>query len=355
MASVARDRNGRLRLLVSLPGGERVGKRLGRMPMKAARRLADLVNTLEAFQRAGVPIDPVTAEAASRLPAELSLWLAELGLLEERSRPQTVQDLVDEFYAGLSVKPGTLAACRQGTDSFLAFAGPTTPLATLDTLLVERWRQAMRKQGLAPATVAKRCRTLRNVFRTGVRLGMLPRNPAEGLKIGGQVNESRRVDIPLEVCEQLRAGMTCPWLRLAFTLARWGALRIPSEIVGMTWADVHWDTGRLTVRSPKTEAHEGRGRRVVPMTAEMEQELREAFERAEDGAVYVFPARWRRRGVTMNLRTALLRAIHAAGLTPWPRLWQNLRATRASEWAAAFPVHVAEAFAGHTAEVAKAQ
>ena len=53
-----------------------------------------------------------------------------------------------------------------------------------------------------------------------------------------------------------------------------------------------------------------------------------------------------------NLRTQLQKIIERTGVAPWPKLWQNLRATRATELAGVFPGHVASAFLGHSERVA---
>ncbi len=53
-----------------------------------------------------------------------------------------------------------------------------------------------------------------------------------------------------------------------------------------------------------------------------------------------------------NLRTQLTRIIENAGLEPWPKLWQNMRASRATELAAEYPAHVAAAWLGHSTAVA---
>ena len=42
-----------------------------------------------------------------------------------------------------------------------------------------------------------------------------------------------------------------------------------------------------------------------------------------------------------------------AGLKPWPKLFQNLRATRATELAAEFPAHVAAEWLGQSTMVAQ--
>ena len=60
----------------------------------------------------------------------------------------------------------------------------------------------------------------------------------------------------------------------------------------------------------------------------------------------------RYRDTNANLRTQLLRIIKRAGLTPWPKLFQNLRASRATELAAEHPGHVAADWLGHSNKVA---
>jgi integrase len=127
-------------------------------------------------------------------------------------------------------------------------------------------------------------------------------------------------------------------LRLIVALARFGRLRIPSELAGLTWQDVNWEKERIRVTSPKTEHHEGRGERFIPLFPELRPLLEEAFEAAPEGAVYVVGERHRNGDI--NLRTPLLRAIRRAGLTPWPKLFVNLRSGRETELVEEFPTHV---------------
>jgi hypothetical protein len=48
----------------------------------------------------------------------------------------------------------------------------------------------------------------------------------------------------------------------------------------------------------------------------------------------------------------LLWIIEKAKLSRWPKLFQNLRASRATELAAEFPAHVATAWLGHSTAIA---
>ncbi|MCS7023078.1 MAG: hypothetical protein NZU63_14775, partial [Gemmataceae bacterium] len=53
-----------------------------------------------------------------------------------------------------------------------------------------------------------------------------------------------------------------------------------------------------------------------------------------------------------ELRCGLQRWCLAAGVKPWPRLYHNLRVSRATELADRFPSHVCAAWLGHTEQVA---
>ena len=61
----------------------------------------------------------------------------------------------------------------------------------------------------------------------------------------------------------------------------------------------------------------------------------------------------RYRDSASNLRTQLGRILAKAGLEPWPKLWQNLRASRQTELAADYPIHVVCAWIGNSAAVAR--
>jgi hypothetical protein len=54
----------------------------------------------------------------------------------------------------------------------------------------------------------------------------------------------------------------------------------------------------------------------------------------------------------VNLWTQLERIIRRAGLQPWPKLFHNLRATRETELAESFPIHVVCAWIGNSSAIA---
>jgi integrase len=118
----------------------------------------------------------------------------------------------------------------------------------------------------------------------------------------------------------------------------------------LRWDDVNWARKRILIHSPKTAHRPGQESRVIPMFPELVEPLREAFEHAEDGAKFVI-TRFRDPGT--NPRSQLLKLVRRAGLTPWPRLFHNMRASRETELAASHPIHVVCEWIGNSRLIAQ--
>jgi hypothetical protein len=103
----------------------------------------------------------------------------------------------------------------------------------------------------------------------------------------------------------------------------------------------------MTVPSPKTE-HQNKPYRVVPLFPELRPYLEDAQQLAGD-SVYVVK---RYRDDTQNLRTQLMRILKRAGVKPWERLFHNLRASRQTELADQFPLHVVTDWIGNSPDIA---
>lgn len=121
---------------------------------------------------------------------------------------------------------------------------------------------------------------------------------------------------------------------------RWNGLRIPSKAT-LTWRqDVDFANKRFIVRASKIEHHEDGDVRLVPVLPELAPLFQAAFDQASEGEIHVIS---RYRSSTVNLRTQVQGYIEKAGVRPWPKLWQNLRAPRATDLADRYPSHVCAA------------
>ena len=118
----------------------------------------------------------------------------------------------------------------------------------------------------------------------------------------------------------------------------------PRSPNSLRWGDVNWEGGRLLIRSPKTEHHEDKDSQLLPIFPKHRQHLDASWDQVANGAEFVIT---RYRDANSNLRTQLQRIIANAGLTAWPKLFQNLRSTRERELAETSPLHVVTAWLGN--------
>ena len=78
-------------------------------------------------------------------------------------------------------------------------------------------------------------------------------------------------------------------------------------------ADVDWERDKITIHSPKTEHHQGKETRVIPIFPELRPYLEEVWEQAEPGAgTLSFPLPADSDSPT-NLGTRLTKIIRRAG------------------------------------------
>ena len=188
------------------------------------------------------------------------------------------------------------------------------------------------QEKLSRATVARRTAAARTIWRKAVRWNWVSINPFEGISGSSQTDDSRKRFISRETIQKVLDNCPDDQWRLILALSRFGGVRCPSETLALTWADVDFANGTIRVRSCKTEHHEGGGARTIPLFAELESVLLAEFAGLPEGTdLEATPVISRYRDPSVNLRTQLERIIKRAGLTAWPKLFHNLRASRETE------------------------
>ncbi len=357
MASIGNDSGGRKRILFVAGDGKRRTVRLGR----ASRRQAETVrghveNLVAAVLSRQAPPDE-TSRWGAALPDLLRKRVEAVGLLEppepEPDAGPTLGAFLGEYLAGRTdIKRSTRLVLGHTARCLQGFFGPDKGLADITEADADAWAAWLKgTEGLAPNTVRRRSGIAKQFFRAAVRARVLDRNPFTDLK--SSVRESRGRDrfIGRDVTQKVIDACPDAEWRLIVALCRYGGLRCPSEVLRLTWADVHWAQNRFTVHSSKTEHHEGKGTRDVPLFPELVPYLRDVFEGAEPGTEHVVT---RYDAATCeNLRTQFHRIICKAAVEPWPKLFQNLRSTRETELAETFPLHVVCKWIGNSRLVAK--
>lgn len=335
------------------PDGSRHPIGLGAISEPAARQVASHIGELESARAAGVEACATTRRWCEQAGRDLQRKLQRAGLiqLDEGGVTGWHEFAVGYIDSRSDIKPGTRANLQRAITHMSELFPPEMPIGSFGPADGRAFRAAMLAAGRAEMTVRRSCGRARQIFAAAIDQGVILRNPFAGVPCAVTGNRSRQAFIPAATIEKIIDGVPCPEWRLLIALARWGGLRIPSEALALKWADVDFEGRRFIVRSSKTEAHKDGGVRVVPMFPELAGRFLDCFEAAHELAEHVIT---RYRDSRTNLRTGLQRYIERAGFEPWPRLWQNLRASRATELADKFPGHVCAAWLGHTEAVADA-
>jgi integrase len=246
--------------------------------------------------------------------------------------------------------------------NLIAFFGDDKPLAEInagDAKDFERYLKTEAREnayagtekdeGLRPDTVRKRISNAKLFFGDAVEHELIARNPFVGLKSSVIGNRDRDFFVTQEMTAKVLDACPDAQWRLMVTLSRFGGLRCPSELLALRLDSADWDAGRIRIDSPKTEHHDGKAYRIIPMFPELRPYLEDRWEQAEPGETHFI----KRYAPGQNVGTHFARIIRRANLTPWPKLWQNMRATRQTELEEVFPSHVVCAWMGNSQQVAR--
>lgn len=403
MASVSKTTNDKGETLRTIQfkgiDGKRRSIRLGTLPESDVSDIRDKVALLETYAKNERSPDRITAAWLGSIDDSIYDKLAAGGLAEPRpstkpARRATLAKFLDSFIAKQADKKRTTIVClKQCRNDLVEYFGADKPLADVTEGDAEDWRQWLREKRvshpgrkksptarasqaskrdrdkpkqepkrLQENTIRRRCGRARQLFQAAMRHRLIIRNPFIELKgVSVLANKSRDYFVTRDEADAVLKACPDKQWQLLFALSRYGGLRCPSEHLALTWGDVDFDAGRIVVRSPKTEHHEGKEHRVIPLFPELLPYLEAVRDELVNDPDFdpkatpmsKLPIITRYRDVNANLRTQLLRIIAAASLTPWPKLFQNLRASRATELAAEYPGHVAAAWLGHSTEVAQ--
>ena len=230
---------------------------------------------------------------------------------------------------------------------------PKDAQAFVNWLLTKAEVKGRDKPGYSQAAKAGTVAVVRKIWNWGVKMELVKRNPfgPDCIVKGTFVNAKRGVYVGLDDFRRVLDACPTREHRALFALYRFGGLRADEALI-LRWRDVDFKAGLITAPSPKT-AHVGKETRQTPLFPQLREELeawrRDAEEQGltddEDAPVIV------RYTSSANVGTPLKKIIVKAGLAPWPRLLQNLRASAATDICAEFGRKCESEWVGHSEEV----
>ena len=331
--------------------GRRQSIRLGKLNKHAAQSARQWIEKLIAAKAMNTTPDPETANWAGGIDDMLHNRLVAVGLVKPREQSRaTLAAFVDSLIASRTdIKPATKRWYEDARKNLVDCLGANVQLRDIEPGEAVKVRLALEKSGLGPNTVRRRVGVCRQIFNAARRFKLIEDNPFAGMAADVRSDPSKfRFVTQAETTTILEHCPDVTW-KVIVCLVRYGGLRCPSEVLALKWGHVNWEKLRLTIPSSKTACHEGKASRVCPLFPELRAVLEEAFAQAAAGDECIIP---RYRSNAVNLRTHFQRIIERAGVTPWPKLFINLRSSRETELVKDFPIHTVTAWLGNSPKVA---
>lgn len=283
-----------------------------------------------------------TRAVSPRIRSQLAKWgLIELGP-SSAEIPRSLGGYSAFYLAGRSdTKTTTTARWRNVRNKLLEHWPESTSISAITPGDCDRFAKSIRKRH-KPSHAGKLIADARQLFAAAVRDRLLEINPMAGIDAAAPHDRSRESYITPEASRKIIAACD-PQLACLFALARFGGLRVPSEPLAMRLTDVDLPSGRFTIPDGKT------GSRVVPISPELRPHLERLHDLAPPGSVWLF-GHGRSAAATL-WRKQLGNVLTRLALEPWPKRWQNLRASCRTDLEHRFPDHVINAWLGHSSKI----
>ena len=264
----------------------------------------------------------------------------------------TLGAFIDNFIAAKQdVKPHTRLNFEQLKRWLVTYFDKQRDVGAIAAADATAFRSFMIEQGLAEATYRRHLGRCRELFRWGIKRSLYQgSNPFADLSVTVRADKARQRFITRETADKLMDAAPDAQWRLLIALSRYGGIRVPSEALALTWGDVDFEHSRIRIPSPKTAHIPGKDCRFIPLFPELRRPLLDVFEQAQSGESRVI-TRYH-GGSACNLRTHMTRIVRRAGLQMWPKPFHNMRASRQTELAESYPLHVVCAWIGNSKAVA---
>ena len=322
---------------------------------RIAERFGEKREDLLSSRRTGLPNREVQEWLLSLAQTDPQRYdkLASWGLVEPRKTNGTIQALAAKYLDDPDVKDTTLGAREVTCKRLIRFFGPDRQVSTITDDDANKFYSWLQKH-YAVATYGRDIKRVKQFFALAVEEGLILRNPFRNMRGSSTTDTSRFHFVSIEDTIKIMEEIEDPQLRLAFVLARFGGLRIPSELRFMEWKDIDLTNNKFYVKMPKkTNKHEQAAgnftTRAVPLFPEVRQAFMDYFESLPEGSPSLIFG-----GVKFkSLRSKFQYALDRAGIPAWEKFFQNMRSTRETELAEKYPLQDVTAWLGNSPAVAQ--
>jgi integrase len=235
----------------------------------------------------------------------------------EKAQTIRFKEIADEYIQALDARRHRKGDDKARIDRWLSHFS-NQDATTISPRQIEQVLARLQGEGKQPATLVRHLTVLKAVFNRAIRLGTVTSNPCSRIKTAKPNNILVRYLTNDQ--EALLLEKLPPKYQSAVVTAVNTGLR-QGELLRLTWADVDWNVGVLTVNETKAG-----DRRRVPMNStvlKVLSQLQSSRTPITDEPVFPYTARF--------LRRAFDKAVKVAGLSPFR--FHDLRHTFASRLA----------------------
>jgi len=347
MSSIYKHKHRGWYCCVTLPSGRRCQIYLGKVTKAGAETVRRNVERLMASNTVGIEPDLQIQTWISLCDAKFRDKLQAAGLLAKWKPPKAspLLSIVWDAYVAkrADFAPSSIKGFRTARKHALDHLKDRL---ISEITIADAKHFALRMESVHSSAHAKKIvERTKQVLQDAVDSRLLATNPFANVNLRAKIDRTRGHHLPEADAMKVLDKLGSIQAKAAFVLARFAGLRIPHELLPLTWAHIDFEKHRITIPTgTKT------GQRVIPMVPIVYEHMLQLAEAADSSPWVLSRARSSAR---TTLRKWLESAILLAGLKQWPKLWHNLRASCRTDMEEQFASHVCDAWLGHSKRVAK--
>jgi integrase len=307
-----------------------------------AREIKDVVEKIVDSRVTGIPLDARTEAWLSLLTDDMRRRFISAGLIKEKETITFGELMCSFFDSPHEWSEGTCKTSRHCIERLAQVIDCSRRADEITKQDILDAKQNLEKS-YSGSTVGQTLGFGAQVYRWGVDLRLVAFNPFDGVKKQASKNKSREFFVERELFEKILDACEDDRFRNALVLYRYGGLR-RSEAFLIRWDMIDYSKGTLKVLSPKTKKS-GKSQRTVPLFPEIRDKLRKIPNSKDNLVVSDL--------ICHNFQYQFKTLLQRNGFDVWPRLFQNLRSSRAIEINERFGPIAESEWLGHTQEVAK--
>lgn len=251
--------------------------------------------------------------------------LVSFGLIEGSKTPKTLKafaEFVIKEYYDQRKQPGTVENWNQSKSKWLEYFDGDVLIRSITTGDLKLFRRHLEKLDYSTSTIGGHLSKLRTLMNRARDHQLIDTSPFVGFTIVRKKDKEKKVYVPVATIKKLM--MVCnPYWQAAICLVRFGGMRAPSDVFGLTWDRVDFVDKKIVAARQKTKRDI-----TIPMSPEIHRTLSVLWDHGEPGE-FVFPSNMvaYRRRKNKGSYAQLRRLIFASKQVPWPVLWNSLRSS----------------------------